>query len=94
MTTVRTYRVKVLSDPHVIMNNGKAEVVVVVLPLSIEEVYGDEAIPDGYIGPRVLLPLPASLRCETQKGDEGLVYEGGNIEPLAIPRALIGTCIK
>lgn len=86
----REYRVKVLSGPQVVMIEDNAEVVVVVIPLSVEEYYADQELPVGAIGPFKLLPLVASLRCAAKKGDTGTVYAGGPGSSFShIPRALV-----
>lgn len=84
----KEYRAKVLSDPQVITHNGKAYAAVVIIPLSVEE-YAPEGPLEGYTGIN-LLPLPAHLNCEAQKGDIGIIYEGGPASEFSlIPRALV-----
>lgn len=84
----KEYHARVLSDPQVITHQGKAYAAVVIIPLSMEE-YSPKGPPEGYIGIN-LFPLPAHLNCEAQKGDIGIVYEGGLASEFSlIPRALV-----
>ena len=66
----KEYHARVLSDPQVIIHNGKAYAAIVVIPLSVEE-YVPEGPPEGYTGIH-LLPLLAHLNCEAKKGDIGI----------------------